>query len=132
MARTDRKKYNTLISNTLLFAISNFSSKLLSVIVQPYLSYALGDTAVMGVTKLASQCANLLIPLVSLGMSFAVIRFEHSFMFSVPAALYSAAALFAGCKRLSDAVVRLCAGKLPAHAVYPVCAQPYAEPSCGH
>ena len=46
MARTDRKKYNTLISNTLLFAISNFSSKLLSVIVQPYLSYALGDTAV--------------------------------------------------------------------------------------
>ena len=75
MARTDRKKYNTLISNTLLFAISNFSSKLLSVIVQPYLSYALGDTAVMGVTKLASQCANLLIPLVSLGMSFAVIRF---------------------------------------------------------
>ena len=47
MARTDRKKYNTLISNTLLFAISNFSSKLLSVIVQPYLSYALGDTAVI-------------------------------------------------------------------------------------
>lgn len=74
MARTE-KKYNTLISNTLLFAISNFSSKLLSVIIQPYLSYALGDTAVMGVTKLASQCANLLIPLVSLGMSFAVIRF---------------------------------------------------------
>lgn len=75
MARTDKKKYNTLIRNTVLFAISNFSSKLLSVIVQPYLSYALGDTAVMGVTKLASQCANLLIPVVSLGMSFAVIRF---------------------------------------------------------
>lgn len=75
MARSDSRRYNTLISNTVLFAISNFSSKLLSVIIQPYLSYALGDTAVVGVTKLASQCANLLIPLVSLGMSFAVIRF---------------------------------------------------------
>ena len=75
MADNGQRKYNALLSNTMLFAISNFSSKLLSVIVQPYLSYALGDTAVMGVTKLTSQCANLLIPLVSLGMSFAIIRF---------------------------------------------------------
>lgn len=75
MADSGRYKYRALFSNTMLFAISNFSSKLLSIIVQPYLSYALGDTAVMGVTKLTSQCANLLIPLVSLGMSFAIIRF---------------------------------------------------------
>lgn len=75
MADAGQRKYNALISNTMLFAISNFSSKLLSVIIQPYLSYALGDTAVMGVTKLTSQCANLLIPIVSLGMSFAIIRF---------------------------------------------------------
>ena len=59
MARTDRKKYNTLISNTLLFAISNFSSKLLSVIVQTYLSYALGDTAVMGVTSAGGVCTRV-------------------------------------------------------------------------
>ena len=50
MADNGQRKYNALLSNTMLFAISNFSSKLLSVIVQPYLSYALGDTAVMGVT----------------------------------------------------------------------------------
>ena len=36
-----QKKYTTLVSNTLLFAISNFSSKLLSFFIRPYLSYAL-------------------------------------------------------------------------------------------
>ena len=35
-----QKKYTTLVSNTLLFAISNFSSKLLSFFIRPYLSYA--------------------------------------------------------------------------------------------
>ena len=71
----DNKRYSTLMNNTLLFAISNFSSKLLSLISQPYLSYVLDGPDVMGVTKLMQQVANLLIPVVSLGVSYAVIRF---------------------------------------------------------
>lgn len=69
------KKYTTLASNTLLFAISNFSSKLLSFFIKPYLSYVLEGPDVMGVSTLLQQAANLLIPLVSLGVSYAVIRF---------------------------------------------------------
>lgn len=68
-------KYKMLVSNTLLFAVSNFSSKLLSFCIRPYLSYALDSPDVMGVSTLLQQAANLLIPLVSLGMSYAVIRF---------------------------------------------------------
>ena len=71
----DNKRYSTLMNNTILFAISNFSSKLLSLISQPYLSYVLDGPDVMGVTKLMQQVANLLIPVVSLGVSYAIIRF---------------------------------------------------------
>lgn len=68
-------KYKTLVSNTLLFAISNFGSKLLSLISQPYLTYVMESPDVLGVSKLVQQIANLLIPVVSLGVSYAVIRF---------------------------------------------------------
>ena len=71
----DSKRYSTLVNNTILFAISNFGSKILSLIIQPYLSYALDSPDVMGVTSLMQSVANLLIPVVSLGVSFAVIRF---------------------------------------------------------
>ena len=74
MASSD-KKYATLVSNTLLFALSNFSSKLLSFFIRPYLSYALDSPDVMGVSSLLQQATNLLIPVVSLGVSYAVIRF---------------------------------------------------------
>lgn len=50
-----QKKYTTLVSNTLLFAISNFSSKLLSFFIRPYLSYALDSPDVMGVSSLVSR-----------------------------------------------------------------------------
>ncbi|MFR3792631.1 MAG: lipopolysaccharide biosynthesis protein [Blautia massiliensis (ex Durand et al. 2017)] len=70
-----QKKYTTLVNNTLLFALSNFSSKLLSFFIRPYLSYALDSPDVMGVSTLLQQAANLLIPVVSLGVSYAVIRF---------------------------------------------------------
>ena len=68
-------KYTRLAGNTMIFAISSFSSKLLTLIVQPFLTYAMRDVQSMGVSKLLSQCANLLIPLVSMGMSNAIIRF---------------------------------------------------------
>lgn len=69
------KKYKTLASNTLIFAISNFGSKLLSFFIRPYLSYALDTPDIMGVSTLMQQAANLLIPVVSLGVSYAIIRF---------------------------------------------------------
>ena len=70
-----QNKYNRLAGNTLIFAISSFSSKLLTLIVQPFLTYAMRDVESMGISKLLSQCANLLIPFVSMGMSNAIIRF---------------------------------------------------------
>ena len=72
---SSEKKYTTLVNNTLLFALSNFSSKLLSFFIRPYLSYALDSPDVMGVSSLLQQATNLLIPVVSLGVSYAVIRF---------------------------------------------------------
>ena len=74
-APKDGDKYTRLASNTVIFAISSFSSKLLTFVVQPLLTHVMKETSVVGVSKLASQCANLLIPFVSLGMSNAIIRF---------------------------------------------------------
>ena len=72
---SSHKKYTTLVNNTLLFAISNFSSKILSFFIRPYLSYALDSPDIMGVSSLLQQATNLLIPVVSLGVAYAVIRF---------------------------------------------------------
>lgn len=71
----NEQKYNLLVKNTLLFAISNFSSKFLSIFIRVYLSYAFASPDVMGVSTMMQQVANLLIPVVSLGVSYAVIRF---------------------------------------------------------
>ncbi len=144
-----KKKYSTLVSNTLLFAISNFSSKLLSFFIRPYLSYALDTPDVMGVSSLLQQATNLLIPVVSLGVSYAVIRFgldkqrstnpasSSTARATISAGLFGAAAGHAAgaadpqCGGISGLIVPLCAGQLPAHAVYPVHPLPYAEPPGG-
>ena len=55
---SSQKKYSTLVSNTLLFAISNFSSKLLSFFIRPYLSYALDTPDIMGVSSLLQQAGH--------------------------------------------------------------------------
>ena len=68
-APKDGDKYTRLASNTVIFAISSFSSKLLTFVVQPLLTHVMKETSVVGVSKLASQCANLLIPLVGMGIS---------------------------------------------------------------
>ena len=68
-------KYSKLAGNTLIFAISSFSSKLLTLIVQPFLTYAMAEVSDLGLSKILSQYANLLIPFVSMGMSNAIIRF---------------------------------------------------------
>ena len=58
-------KYSKLAGNTLIFAISSFSSKLLTLIVQPFLTYAMAEISDLGLSKILSQYANLLIPFVS-------------------------------------------------------------------
>ena len=54
-------KYSKLAGNTLIFAISSFSSKLLTLIVQPFLTYAMAEISDLGLSKILSQYANLLI-----------------------------------------------------------------------
>lgn len=73
--RASQGKYAKLAGNTLIFAISSFSSKLLTLIVQPFLTYAMAEISDLGLSKILSQYANLLIPFVSMGMSNAIIRF---------------------------------------------------------
>lgn len=68
-------KYKRLASNTLLFAISQFLRPAISFIMQPLFTYWFATQEVNAVRNLATQVANLLIPLVSLGISNAVIRF---------------------------------------------------------
>ncbi len=67
-------KYSRLLSNTVLFGISSFSSKLLSFFLTRLYTGALAE-ADYGIVDLVQQSANFLIPLVSLGISNAVIRF---------------------------------------------------------
>lgn len=67
-------KYTRLLSNTMLFGISTFSSKVLSFALTRLYTTVLAEAS-YGVVDLVTACANLLIPLVSLGISNAVIRF---------------------------------------------------------
>ena len=67
-------KYTRLLSNTALFAMSTFSSKVLSfLLTRLYTGYL--SEASFGIVDLVVASSNLLIPLVSLGISNAVIRF---------------------------------------------------------
>ncbi|MDL2295109.1 polysaccharide biosynthesis C-terminal domain-containing protein [Ruminococcaceae bacterium OttesenSCG-928-D13] len=67
-------KYTRLVSNTMLFGISTFSSKVLSFLLTRLYTSVLAQAS-FGVVNLVTISANLLIPLVSLGISNAVIRF---------------------------------------------------------
>ena len=136
-----QNKYEKLAGNTMIFAISSFSSKLLTLIVQPFLTYAMRDVASMGISKLLSQCANLLIPFVSMGMSNAIIRFgldkgnskKQVFTNGLLTILLGYGVLLLcwpllqrvpGGGRVRGAAVHLCAHQLPAHPLHPVHPQP--------
>ena len=67
-------KYKRLASNTLIFAIGTFSSKLLSFFLMRLYTEVL-NTDQYGVTDLIQQSGNLLLPLVTLGITNAVVRF---------------------------------------------------------
>ena len=72
MAKTDR--YKKLFSNTLILGIGTFSSKVLTFLLMPlYTSFLTNGE--YGIVDLLVQAANLLIPVVSLGMNTAVLRF---------------------------------------------------------
>ena len=67
-------KYKRLLSNTVIFAIGTFSSKLLVFLLMPLYTWALNPTE-FGTADLIIQTGNLLLPLVSLGIVNAIIRF---------------------------------------------------------
>lgn len=68
-------KYKRLVSNTALFAISQFSSRLLFFVMAPLFTYWFDTPEMVGTKELLNQFANFSIPIVSLGISNAVIRF---------------------------------------------------------
>lgn len=67
-------KYRKLFSNTIIFAIGTFSSKLLSFLLIPYYTRVLENDQ-LGNGDLIVQTANLIIPVVSIGISNAIIRY---------------------------------------------------------
>jgi len=73
-------KYKKLISNTLIFAVGTFSSKILVFLLMPFYTRVLTSEQ-YGMVDLIVQTGNLLLPIVSLGITNAVIRFtlDNSF-----------------------------------------------------
>lgn len=67
-------KYKKLLSNTLIFAIGTFSSKLLVFFLTRLYTAVLTESE-YGAVDLIQQTGNLLLPLVTLGITNAVIRF---------------------------------------------------------
>ncbi len=67
-------KYKRLLSNTVIFAIGTFSSKLLTFFLTRLYTAVL-DKSQYGVTDLIQQSGNLLLPLITLGITSAVVRF---------------------------------------------------------
>nr|WP_312579499.1 oligosaccharide flippase family protein [Sedimentibacter sp.] len=67
-------RYKKLISNTIIFGIGTFGSKILVFLLMPLYTRVL-TKADYGVVDLIIQTSNLLIPIVSLGIANAVIRF---------------------------------------------------------
>ncbi len=67
-------KYKRLLSNTVIFAIGTFSSKLLSFFLTRLYTELLTQGQ-YGVTDMLQQSGNLLLPLITLGITNAVVRF---------------------------------------------------------
>ena len=67
-------KYKKLATNTLIFAIGTFSSKVLSFLLMPYVTRMM-VTGEYGTADLIQQTANVLIPIVFLQINSAALRF---------------------------------------------------------
>ncbi len=68
-------KYKKLASNTIIFAIGTFSSKILSFLLMPFVTRML-TTADYGSADLIQQTVNVLIPIVTLQVNSAALRFS--------------------------------------------------------
>ena len=69
-------KYSKLAGNTLIFAISSFSSKLLTLIVQPFLTYAMAEVSDLGLSKILSLDVGKALACGSKGITHIVIQAE--------------------------------------------------------
>lgn len=67
-------KYKKLLSNTVIFAVGTFSSKLLVFLMMPFYTRILTQEE-YGIVDLITQTGNLLFPLVTLGIVSGVVRF---------------------------------------------------------
>lgn len=67
-------KYKKLVANTLLFGLSTFGSKLLVFVLMPFYTSVL-STDGYGLVDILVQASNLLMPLATVGINNAVIRF---------------------------------------------------------
>ena len=67
-------KYKKLASNTLIFAIGTFSSKILSFLLMPFITRVMA-TGDYGAADLVQQTVNVLIPIVTLAVNSAALRF---------------------------------------------------------
>lgn len=74
MQKNKQNVYSKLFSNTIIFAIGSFSSKLLGFLMIGLYTRAL-TTAQFGTVDLIMQIENLMLPIVTLSISQAVIRF---------------------------------------------------------
>ncbi|MGN1202688.1 MAG: lipopolysaccharide biosynthesis protein [Eubacterium sp.] len=68
-------KYKKLASNTLIFAIGTFSSKILSFLLMPFVTRMM-STGDYGSADLIQQTVNVLIPIVTLQVNSAALRFS--------------------------------------------------------
>lgn len=68
-------KYKKLASNTLIFAIGTFSSKVLSFLLMPFVTRVMG-AGDYGSADLVQQTVNVLIPIVTLQVNSAALRFS--------------------------------------------------------
>lgn len=68
-------KYKKLASNTIIFAIGTFSSKILSFLLMPFVTRMMG-TGDYGAADLVQQTVNVLIPVVTLQVNSAALRFS--------------------------------------------------------
>lgn len=71
---SSQSKYKKLFSNTIIFAIGSFSSKILVLFLVPIYTNAL-TTNELGIADLLQQISNWLVPIVSLTVSEAITRF---------------------------------------------------------
>lgn len=68
-------KYNKLINNSILFAIGNFGSKFITIFMLPLYTYQLTQ-ADYGITDLIQTSVSLLLPVVTMSIFDAVLRFS--------------------------------------------------------